>query len=399
MSKQATFDPAKRLDLYFRCNRAGSKDFVFTYSNGSAYSFIYQEFTFNIYRNQGERKVLITLPLVYASNTLTASITKSLSNINEGEYYYELYNTDTEETWLCGDANFHNGKFDGVNADQNSVTVSIDGETIAITLEVTPASSSQNSATWGSITGTLSDQTDLQTVLSAKANTSSLGSAAFEDTSAFDSVGAAAAAQAASQPVDTDLTAIAGLAPSNGDFLYRESGAWVNKTTTQVKTILGVSLMPYAADSPNTSITGTTSQTTWVSIPIPAGTILAGDIIRIKVFISKTGTAGSLTNRIVFNTTNDLSGSPITVGMWNAGGISAIHSIKAFREIFVNTLTVQYMSNVLTANAVTDDGSFTFAATLPGIDFTVDQYLQLTAQLSNTGDVGILRGYTIEILR
>jgi len=141
MSKQATFDPAKRLDLYFRCNRSGSKDFVFAYSDGTPYSFIYQEFTFNIYRSQGERKVLITLPLVYASNTLTTSITKALSNINEGEYYYELYNTNTEETWLCGDANFHNGKFDGVSTDSNALTVQINGETIAISVSAVSGSS------------------------------------------------------------------------------------------------------------------------------------------------------------------------------------------------------------------------------------------------------------------
>lgn len=273
MSKQATFDPAKRLDLYFRCNRAGSKDFVFAYSDGTPYSFIYQEFTFNIYRNQGERKVLITLPLVYASNTLTASVTKVLSNINEGEYYYELYNTDTEETWLCGDANFHNGKFDGVNSDQNSVTVSINGETIAITLEVTPASGSGGggSSTWGSITGTLSNQTDLQNALNDKANISSLGSAAFDDSSDFDSAGSAAAAQAASQPLDSDLTAIAGLTPSDGDFLYRESGGWVNKTTSQVRAIVNMTKFLQSAQTNSNAIANTAEDLIGMSFNVVAG--------------------------------------------------------------------------------------------------------------------------------
>jgi hypothetical protein len=133
--KAATFDPAKRLDLYFRCNRSGSKDFVFTNEDGSAHSLIYLDFTFNIYQNQGERKVYITLPLAYNQNTLTASITKALSNINEGEYYYELYNVDTEETWLCGDAIFHNGKFDGVTETED-ITIITGGESIAVTVSV-----------------------------------------------------------------------------------------------------------------------------------------------------------------------------------------------------------------------------------------------------------------------
>ncbi len=132
--KAASFDPAKRLDLYFRCNRSGDKNFVFTNSNGSARSLIYEEFAFNIYQNQGERKVYITLPLSYNQNTLTASITKALSNINEGEYYYELYNVDTEKTWLCGDAIFHNGKFDGVT-ETTGITVSEGGDDVVITVD------------------------------------------------------------------------------------------------------------------------------------------------------------------------------------------------------------------------------------------------------------------------
>lgn len=53
--------------------------------------------------------------------------------------------------------------------------------------------------TWGSITGTLSNQTDLQTALDLKANTSALGSAAFVATSAFDAAGSASAALTSAQ--------------------------------------------------------------------------------------------------------------------------------------------------------------------------------------------------------
>lgn len=136
--KEATFDPARELTLYFRCNRAGSKNFVFTHSDGTAYSFIYDELELNIYKNQGDKKKLISLNHVFgialSSNTVTASITKALSNIPEGEYYWELYRTDLEETWLTGDAIFHNGKFDGVTTDSESITVIENGEAINITV-------------------------------------------------------------------------------------------------------------------------------------------------------------------------------------------------------------------------------------------------------------------------
>lgn len=42
------------------------------------------------------------------------------------------------------------------------------------------------------------------------------------------------------QTLDSDLTAIAGLSPSNDDILQRKSGAWTNRTVSQLKTDIGV---------------------------------------------------------------------------------------------------------------------------------------------------------------
>lgn len=60
------------------------------------------------------------------------------------------------------------------------------------------------SVAWGAITGTLSDQTDLDTALSGK------------------------------QPLDSDLTTIAGLSASNDDFMQRKAGAWAARSILQV---------------------------------------------------------------------------------------------------------------------------------------------------------------------
>jgi hypothetical protein len=51
----------------------------------------------------------------------------------------------------------------------------------------------------------------------------------------YDAIGSAAAAQAASQPLDSDLTAIAALAPANDDILQRKGGVWVNRSVAQYK--------------------------------------------------------------------------------------------------------------------------------------------------------------------
>lgn len=56
---------------------------------------------------------------------------------------------------------------------------------------------------WGSITGTLSNQLDLQNILDNK------------------------------QPLNADLTAIAELSPANDDIIQRKSGTWTNRTVSQ----------------------------------------------------------------------------------------------------------------------------------------------------------------------
>lgn len=47
---------------------------------------------------------------------------------------------------------------------------------------------------------------------------------------------------AGKQPLDADLTAIAGLTPSNDDVVQRKSGAWTNRTPTQLKTDLAIGI-------------------------------------------------------------------------------------------------------------------------------------------------------------
>lgn len=66
------------------------------------------------------------------------------------------------------------------------------------------------SASWGSITGTLSTQTDLQSALDAR------------------------------QPLDVDLTTIAGLTATTDSFMQAKAGAWAARTIAQVKADLGL---------------------------------------------------------------------------------------------------------------------------------------------------------------
>lgn len=51
------------------------------------------------------------------------------------------------------------------------------------------------------------------------------------------------------QPVDSDLTVIAGLTPANDDILQRKSGAWINRTIANLKTDLGLGSAAYTESS------------------------------------------------------------------------------------------------------------------------------------------------------
>lgn len=56
-----------------------------------------------------------------------------------------------------------------------------------------------------------------------------------------DFAGTMTLALAGKQPLDLDLTTIAGLTPTDGDVLQRMSGAWANRTASQLKTSLALS--------------------------------------------------------------------------------------------------------------------------------------------------------------
>lgn len=141
------------------------------------------------------------------------------------------------------------------------------------------------SAAWGSITGTLSAQTDLNTALNAR------------------------------QPLDADLTAIAGLTAVNNDILQFKSGAWTNRTLLQYKTDLNLNLVENTALS---TWPGSTNITT-------LGTIVAGIWNAQAIAINKGGVpSGGTTGQVLkklSNTDYDYTwGTDLDTG--GGGGIS-----------------------------------------------------------------------------
>lgn len=80
------------------------------------------------------------------------------------------------------------------------------------------ASGSGGASMWGEITGTLSDQTDLQTALNAKANTADLGTLATQDEVDYET-------DVTNKPTLGTMSAVDD-APSNGSEYVRKNGQW-----------------------------------------------------------------------------------------------------------------------------------------------------------------------------
>jgi hypothetical protein len=96
-----------------------------------------------------------------------------------------------------------------------------------------------NAGAIGSTTG-LPIITTASGVLTAGSFGATAGTFAAGDDSRITGALSSATAATTYQPLDSDLTAIAALTPTNDDFVQRKAGVWANRTVAQVKTDLSL---------------------------------------------------------------------------------------------------------------------------------------------------------------
>lgn len=109
---------ARELNLKFRIARRQTISFRFT-ENGTAYDISGMTWQLFIKKNPGDKKNVISLTLgnglsipVYEDNVIDAVFEAAQTEIQEGQYYWELLRTDLVETKLNGWATFGYGPQD-----------------------------------------------------------------------------------------------------------------------------------------------------------------------------------------------------------------------------------------------------------------------------------------------
>ncbi len=213
------------------------------------------------------------------------------------------------------------------------------------------------SAAWGSITGTLSDQTDLQTALNGKQ--ASLG---FTPENVANK--------------QTDLTASATKYP----------------TVDAVNTGLATRRKQIQSTGIGTVVTGTTSNTFCKEVLIPANTFAAGDIPMITIRTFKSGTAGIITTRVYANTTSGtIAGGVLMATNATTAGTNLVLGLS--RNIAIQATSGAnnvVMAPVTVSNSI-EEAQSTSAESSLTIDWSVNQYIQVGIQLAAGSDSGNVR--------
>jgi hypothetical protein len=134
---KAIFDIAGKLDLLFRIARIGSKTFTFVDADAAPYSLSGLVFELNIKENPGDVEPVFQLTdgdgLTLGDNTIQVDVDATQTDLPEKLYFWELYETTTTKTWLCGSAYFISRDPSSEN-DATEVTVRTEPDVITVTI-------------------------------------------------------------------------------------------------------------------------------------------------------------------------------------------------------------------------------------------------------------------------
>jgi hypothetical protein len=124
---------------------------------------------------------------------------------------------------------------------------------------------------------------------------------------------------------------------------------------------------------------------------IPANTFANGDIVTIRQRLRRnTGTAGTVSLAIYYNSSNVLAGA-ISLGVSTAATNQPFNQMK--RELFIKSASTEVLS--ASSNLQTDDLVTTVGVSATAADWTQDQYILFTVQVASLNDSFVHSGFMI----
>jgi hypothetical protein len=232
----------------------------------------------------------------------------------------------------------------------------------------TPAGGGGGSVAWGSITGSLIAQTDLQNALNGK-----------------QASGDYATNTALTNGLATKQDSL-GFTPEN---VSNKSTSVSTDKASDTKYPSVKSVYDYYAyvrmfyqTTAETSLTGTTSETLIDSVLIPANTLAANDIVQLTARTLKTTTAAG-TLRIYINSSGSLSGATL-LGSFQMAAASRFAGFE--RQIAVKASgLLEVLAAANTTNTL-DETTVNAVETTTTVTLSSDLYLITSMQLGNSGD-------------
>ena len=223
---------------------------------------------------------------------------------------------------------------------------------------------------WGSITGTLSNQTDLQSALDAKEPLIADGTTSdyWRGDKSWQVL---------------DKTAV-GLSNVDNTSDANKPISTATQTALDLKADKTGVIQLVGAYTTNTTLTGTTAETSLGYVLIPANTYGAGKTAWADSLLLKPAGVGSITARMRIST----SATP-TIASATLLATYTITSSTRFipfsrMNIHIDSATSTTLLNV--ASTVIQDNVIYLSISDLNIDWTVDQYIHVSAQLITSGD-------------
>jgi len=257
------------------------------------------------------------------------------------------------------------------------------------------------SAAWGSITGTLSDQTDLQDALDAKLNNPNGTSSQFiKGDGSLDGTVYQPSLGFTPEDVANKSTSVVTDQASNTKYpsvkAVYDWAVGVFTTTAAVASQITTALVGYATESWVTTnfqakllfnptqtigidftanaVTGAATNAIFGSVLIPANTVTGNSLIEIESCIKVASPSGAASHRLFINTSVSVTGANQLAILT---GTSTFIFYKLERTFWLTSTTINGYQSNLSANI--DDVSGAATVTTHTVDWTVDQYILCVA--------------------